>query len=687
MAAFGSFALLIALALAAYNLLAGALALRLIATGQPARISPERLADTARRAGIASFVAVTAAAFALIWSVFTNDFSITYIMEHSNRALPGPYKFSALWSGQEGSLLLWAWLLAAYGFVLRLTHKTDVKLYAYAGTILAAIQAFFLMILCFAAPPFALYQGAVPDDGNGLNPLLQYPEMVIHPPMLYLGYVGFSVPFCFALGALMMRYPGEKWIKVTRIWTMVTWLFLTCGIFLGMHWAYAVLGWGGYWGWDPVENASFMPWLTGTAFLHSVMMQEKKGMMKSWNVWLIFSTFLLTLLGTLLTRAGLVSSVHAFAQSSIGTWFVVFMGIVLAVCIFTYVLQRSHLKSEHHLESLVSRESSFLFNNLVLLTACFVILWGTLFPIISEYVVGNKVTVGAPFYNRVAVPIGIFLLFLTGVGPLLPWRATSFRSIRRNFVLPSIALWSTVIVCLAVGVRPWKDGALDQGNFYALVAFAVSAGVMTAILSEFFRGAGVISKQTGRNLITSTWLLTRRNTRRYGGYIIHIGVVIIVIGLSGSAFNRNIEGEMSLHDKMSIGPYTLENVGATQDTNANYNSEYAQLDVYKDGKKQFQMTPEKRVYLASEQPQTMVAIHSVPEWDLYVVYEGTNPDSGQPIIKAFLNPLVGWIWAGLVILVWGTAIALVPSLSPATAAVRVPARSAPTEPAFKGGLV
>ena len=687
MAAFGSFALLIALALAAYNLLAGALALRLIATGQPARISPERLADTARRAGIASFVAVTAAAFALIWSVFTNDFSITYIMEHSNRALPGPYKFSALWSGQEGSLLLWAWLLAAYGFVLRLTHKTDVKLYAYAGTILAAIQAFFLMILCFAAPPFALYQGAIPDDGNGLNPLLQYPEMVIHPPMLYLGYVGFSVPFCFALGALMMRYPGEKWIKVTRIWTMVTWLFLTCGIFLGMHWAYAVLGWGGYWGWDPVENASFMPWLTGTAFLHSVMMQEKKGMMKSWNVWLIFSTFLLTLLGTLLTRAGLVSSVHAFAQSSIGTWFVVFMGLVLAVCIFTYVLQRSHLKSEHHLESLVSRESSFLFNNLVLLTACFVILWGTLFPIISEYVVGNKVTVGAPFYNRVAVPIGIFLLFLTGVGPLLPWRATSFRSIRRNFVLPSIALWATVIVCFAVGVRPWKDGALDQGNFYALVAFAVSAGVMTAILSEFLRGAGVISRQTGRNLIAATWLLTRRNTRRYGGYIIHIGVVVIVIGLAGAAFNRNIESEMALHDKMSIGPYTLENVGATQDSNANYNSEYARLDVYKDGKKQFQMTPEKRVYLASEQPQTMVAIHSVPEWDLYVVYEGTNPDSGQPIIKAFLNPLVGWIWAGLVILVWGTAIALVPSLSPASAVVRVPARSAPTEPAFKGGIV
>ena len=686
MAAFGSFALIIALALAAYNLIAGALALRLIATGQPARISPERLADTARRAGIAGFVAITAAAFALVWSVFTNDFSITYIMEHSNRALPGAYKFSALWSGQEGSLLLWAWLLGTYGFVLRLTHKTDVKLYAYAGTIMAGIQVFFLAVLNFAAPPFALYAGAIPDDGNGLNPLLQYPEMVIHPPMLYLGYVGFSVPFAFALGALMMRYPGEKWIKTTRVWTMVTWLFLTAGIFLGMHWAYAVLGWGGYWGWDPVENASFMPWLTGTAFLHSVMMQEKKGMMKSWNVWLIFCTFLLTLLGTLLTRAGLVSSVHAFAQSSIGNWFVAFMVIVLAVCIFTYVLQRSHLKSDHHLESLVSRESSFLFNNLVLLTACFVILWGTLFPILSEYVVGNKVTVGAPFYNRVAVPIGLFLLLLTGVGPLLPWRATTFRSIRRNFVIPSIALWSTVIVCLAVGVRPWKDGSLDQGSFYAIVAFAVSIGVFTAILSEFLRGAGVISKQTGKNLFSSTLLLIRRNTRRYGGYIIHIGVVIVVIGLAGAAFNRSEEKELGLHDKLTVGPYTLENVGFTQDSNLNYDSEYAQLDVYKDGKKQFQMAPEKRVYLVSNQPQTMVAIHSTIEWDLYVVYEGANPDTQQPIIKAFLNPLVGWIWAGLAILVFGTFIALVPSINPHTAVLRASAPSrVPTEPALKGG--
>ena len=700
MAAFGSLALYIALALAAYNLLAGAIALRLIATGQPARISPERLADSARRAGIAGFVAVTAAAFALVWLVFTNNFSIEYIVEHSNRALPGAYKFAALWSGQEGSLLLWAWLLGTYGFVLRLTHKQDVKLYAYAGTILASVQVFFLLILNFAAPPFSLVRGAIPDDGNGLNPLLQYPEMVIHPPMLYLGYVGFTVPFAFALGALMMRYPGEKWIKITRVWTMVTWLFLTCGIFLGMHWAYAVLGWGGYWGWDPVENASFMPWLTGTAFLHSVMMQEKKGMMKRWNVWLIFTTFLLTLLGTLLTRAGLVSSVHAFAQSSIGTWFVWFMGIVLAVCIFTFVLQYRHLKSEHSIESLVSRESVFLFNNLVLLTACFVILWGTLFPILSEYVEGSKVTVGAPFYNRVAIPIGLFLILLTGVGPLLPWRSASMKAIRRNFVLPVIAVWGTIFVCLACGLRPWKDGQFDTGSFYALVDFALAVGVLTAILSEFLRGAAVIRKQTGRNLFASMYLLTRRNTRRYGGYIIHIGVVIIVIGLAGTAFNRNEEREMALHDKLTIGPYTLECVGATQDSNANYDSEFALLDVYKDGKRDtewthdgwrifqqpLQMAPEKRVYLASQQPQTMVAIHSVPGWDLYVVYEGVNPDTGQPIIKAFLNPLVSWIWVGVVLIIVGTAIALTPSLTPATASLRVPATSAvPAEPAYRSG--
>ncbi|HEY8670959.1 MAG TPA: cytochrome c biogenesis protein CcsA, partial [Terriglobales bacterium] len=319
MSLLGSFVLLLALALSSYSFLAGLAAL---VRKQP---GSERLSETARRAGIAVFGAVFLASLILVVSAFRNDFSIRYLLEHSNRDLPWPYKFATLWSGQEGSLLFWSLLLSGYGLVLRLRHKTDERLFAHASVVIAAVQVFFLLLLNFAARPFAMTQGAVPADGNGLNPLLQYPEMVIHPPMLYLGYVGFTVPFAFALGALVMKYPGDKWIHITRRWTMVTWGFLTCGVFLGAHWAYSVLGWGGYWGWDPVENASLMPWLTGTAFLHSVMMQEKRGMLKTWNMWLVFSTFWLAILGTFLTRSGIISSVHAFAQSAIGDWFAWFL--------------------------------------------------------------------------------------------------------------------------------------------------------------------------------------------------------------------------------------------------------------------------------------------------------------------------------------------------------------------------
>jgi cytochrome c-type biogenesis protein CcmF len=669
---FGSFALLLALGLTSYALVVGAFSLWSLASGRSAQLDSERMLETARRAGIASFVTLTAAAFVLVWAAFTNDFSVAYILHHTNRALPGPYKFAALWSGQEGSLLLWAWLLSAYGLVLRVRHKVDVRLSAYAGTILAGIQLFFVILINFAANPFSMVTGAVPADGNGLNPLLQYPEMVIHPPMLYLGYVGFSVPFAFALGALMMRYPGEKWIHITRRWTMVTWLFLTCGIFLGAHWAYSVLGWGGYWGWDPVENASLMPWLTGTAFLHSVMMQEKRGMMKTWNVWLIFSTFLLTVLGTLLTRAGLVQSVHAFAQSSIGDWFVGFMIVVFAVCLFTWIRQRDHLRVEHRLESLASRESSFLFNNLLLLTACFTILWGTLFPILSEWIEGAKVTVGAPFYNRVGLPIGLFLLFLTGIGPLLAWRSTSFKSVRRNFILPVGAAVATAMILMVAGVKPWQD----QATLYAWMSFSLGAMVVTAVSSEFLRGAAVIHRQTGRNLASAMLELTRRNTRRYGGYVVHFGVVLIFIGIAGGAFNQVNEQELGFHESMTIGPYKLVDQSYTQDDNKNYRSEFALLDVYQGNKKIAQMAPEQRFYYASQQTTTMVANNSNLQRDLYVIYAGKNPDTGQPIIKVFLNPLVNWIWIGVVVIILGTAIALYPSKRPSSLRSAAPLEAA-----------
>src|SRR6266567_4560845 len=433
MSALGSFVLLLALALSAYSFLAGLLALAVRPPGW------ERLSETARRAGIASFGTVLIAAVVLVTAAFRNDFSIAYIFHHSNRALPLPYKFATLWSGQEGSLLFWSLLLSGYGLILRLRHKTDERLFAHASVVIAAVQVFFLLLLNFAANPFGVMQGTLPSDGNGLNPLLQYAEMVIHPPMLYLGYVGFTVPFAFALGALAMKYPGEKWIHITRRWTMVTWGFLTCGVFLGAHWAYSVLGWGGYWGWDPVENASLLPWLTGTAFLHSVMMQEKRGMLKTWNMWLIFSTFMLAIFGTFLTRSGVVNSVHAFAQSSIGDWFVSFLAVILATCLYFYAKNRSHLRSEHKLESLVSRESSFLFNNLLLLLACFTVLWGTLFPVLSEWVQGHKVTVGPPFFNKVSIPVALLLLLLTAVGPLLAWRKTSLESLKRNFLWPALS--------------------------------------------------------------------------------------------------------------------------------------------------------------------------------------------------------------------------------------------------------
>src|ERR1700758_1508058 len=357
MAEIGSFALLLALGLAGYSFVVCAIALYVGGPGSA------RLGETARRAGIAAFGTILLAAVVLVTAAFTDDFSVAYIFHHSNRDLSGPYKFAVLWSGQEGSLLFWSLLLAAYGFVLRLRYKTDPRLFAYASVVVAGVQIFFLLLVNFAANPFGLLEGPLRADGTGLNPLLQYPEMVIHPPMLYLGYVGFTIPFAFALGALIMKYPGDKWIHITRRWTMVTWGFLTIGIFLGAHWAYAVLGWGGYWGWYPVENASLMPWLVGTAFLHSVMMQEKRGMLKVWNMWLVFFSFWLAIWGTFLTRSGIISSVHAFAQSSIGEWFGWFLIITLVVFVFFFFKNKSHLRSEHKLESLVSRESSFLFNN------------------------------------------------------------------------------------------------------------------------------------------------------------------------------------------------------------------------------------------------------------------------------------------------------------------------------------
>jgi len=649
---FGSFALLLAFVCAAYALVGGIFAIR---TRHPLLIK------STRQAGIATCGLIFLATFSLFYLFFSDNFSVAYVAGHSNRDLSSFYKVAALWSGQEGSLLFWSFLLSIYVFSVLIAYRNkNGELMPYVGVVLAGVQIFFLTLNNFIASPFKALgvpaaNGAMDlvtrGDGNGLNPLLQYPEMVIHPPNLYSGYTGFTIPFAFALAALLARYPGEKWIHLTRKWTMIAWCFQSAGILLGAHWAYAVLGWGGYWGWDPVENASLLPWLTGTAFLHSVMMQEKRGMMKVWNVWLVFCTFLLCILGTFLTRSGVVSSVHAFAQSNIGPWFVGFLIAIMLVCLGAYWKNRDYLASENQLDSVVSRESSFLFNNLILLVSCIAVVSGTLFPVFSEWITSNRISVGPPFFNKVMIPIGLLLLFLTGVGPLLAWGKTSTESLKRNFG------WPLAIGLLAGGVL----FVLGVRDFYALICFILCVFVALTILMEFYRGAKVIRSRGGASLVESAFELTMRNTRRYGGYIVHMGMVFIFIGLAGAAFNRDVQKEMQLGSVLQIGPYELHLQGLDTKAEKNYTADRLIVEVIKDGKPLMMLYPERRNFPANQENGTMVAIASSAKHDLYVVYAGQSPESQQPVIHAYLNPLVKWIWFGGMIVVFGTLVALLPN--------------------------
>jgi len=650
---FGSFSLLLAFVCACYAVVGGIFAIR---TRHPL------LVKSTRQAGIATCALIFLSMLSLEYLLFTDNFSMAYVVQHSNRDLSTFYKVAALWAGQEGSLLFWSTLLSVYviSVLLAYRHKNG-ELMPYVGVILAAVQLFFLTLNNFVENPFktlaAVNASGVLEpftrmDGNGLNPLLQYPEMVIHPPNLYSGYTGFTIPFAFALAALLARYPGEKWIHLTRKWTMVAWCFQSLGILLGAHWAYAVLGWGGYWGWDPVENASLLPWLTGTAFLHSVMMQEKRGMMKVWNVWLVFSTFLMCILGTFLTRSGVVSSVHAFANSHIGPWFVGFIIVTLTVCTAAYFKNRDYLKSENVLDSMVSRESSFLFNNLLFLVACIAVLSGTLFPVFSEWFTNNRISVGAPFFNKVMIPIGLAILFLTGVGPLLAWRKTSMDSLKRNFGWPLIVAAIATVVCFFLG---YKDGA-------SLLCFFLCGFVFWTIVMEFYRGAKVIAARTGMSMMMAAHELSMRNTRRYGGYVVHFGMVLVFIGLAGAAFNTEAQKAMNVGESLKLGPYTLVLQSADTKAEKNYTAQRMIVEVMKGNKEIMMLYPEKRQFQGAEQAAgTMVAIYSTLREDLYVVYAGMDPETNVPVIHAFLNPLVKWIWLGGVWVVMGTLLALMPN--------------------------
>jgi len=675
---FGSFTLLLAFVCAAYAFVGGIAA---IITRHPL------LVKSTRQAGMATCVLIFIATFSVEYLLFSDNFSQAYVVSHSNRDLSAFYKVAALWSGQEGSLLFWSFLLSVYVISVLIAYRNkNGELMPYVGVVLSGVQIFFLTLNNFVENPFktlatvnakGLLEPFARMDGNGLNPLLQYPEMVIHPPNLYSGYTGFTIPFAFALAALLARYPGEKWIHLTRKWTMVAWCFQSLGILLGAHWAYAVLGWGGYWGWDPVENASLLPWLTGTAFLHSVMMQEKRGMMKVWNVWLVFCTFLLCILGTFLTRSGVVSSVHAFANSHIGPWFVGFLIFTIVVCLGAYLKNRDYLKSENILDSMISRESSFLFNNLLFLIACIAVLSGTLFPVFSEWFTNNRISVGAPFFNKVMIPIGLAILFLTGVGPLLAWRKTSAESLKRNFGWP-------LLVGVLCGVGAFFMGYHDA---YSVLCLMLCGFVFGTIVEEFYRGGKVIAVRTGMSLMMGMHELAMRNTRRYGGYVVHFGMVLVFIGLAGSAFNTEAQKGMNIGDSMKLGKYTLVLQSGDTKAEKNYTAQRMIVEVLEGNKQIMMLYPEKRQFQGTEQAAgTMVAIYSTLREDLYVVYAGMDPDTNVPVIHAFLNPLVKWIWLGGVWVVMGTLLALMPNRRAALAVAAVPQTASPIAQALNPGV-
>jgi cytochrome c-type biogenesis protein CcmF len=445
--------------------------------------------------------------------------------------------------------------------------------------------------------------------------------------------------------------PGEAWIHTTRRWTLVTWLFQSCGIMLGAGWAYHVLGWGGYWAWDPVENASLLPWLSGTAFLHSVMMQEKKGMMKVWNIVLISATFLLCIFGTSITRGGLIDSVHAFARSEIGKYFVSFLALCIVAVVWLILDRLDFLKSESQLESVVSRESSFLFNNLILLASCFAVLWGTLFPKISEYFTNNKISLDFDWYNRLMVPIGLFLLFLTGVGPLFAWRRTSLESLRRNFQIPGIAGLALAVGLYAAGIR----------SYYSLVSFGLCLFVALTVLFEFYKGASAISGKSGQNLLAAAVELTHRNTRRYGGYLVHMGIVLMFIGFTGHAFNQSDVKELAPGDSLRLASYDLKMLSLTDGENDNYAWRRATIAVYKNGELIDTLEPEKHFFKASRESTSEVGLRTRLNEDLYLNFGGMSDDNKRAVIQAYVFPLVTWIWIGGLVLIGGTLICLVPS--------------------------
>ncbi len=612
--------------------------------GRPALI------ESAQHAALGAFALLTSALLVLVYAFLRFDFSLQYVARQTNLGTPFYYRITAVWGALEGSIVLWAWMLALYTLILVVRQRSAQRdLYPWALAVMLGILSFFVIVMTIPAPVFER-QVPIPADGRGLNPLLEDTGMITHPVALYLGFTGFTVPFAFAMAALFTGRLGDGWITTTRRWTIIAWYFLSLGLLIGGWWSYHVLGWGGYWAWDPVENAAFMPWLTGTAFLHSVMIQERRRMLKLWNISLVIMTFGLTLFGTFLTRSGVIASVHAFSQGSIGIFFLTFLGLVLVSAFGMLAWRWDRLRADGELDSVVSRESVFLLNNVMLIAASFTVFFGTVFPLLSEAIRGVKVSVGAPFFNQVNVPLFLSLIFLMGVGPLIAWRRASIENLKRNFLGP------VTIGVVAAGVLSF----FRVGSVVAILTLAITVFTATTIALDVVRATRA-RRRDGHSMLPALGTLLVRHNRRYGGFVVHLGILVVAVGVTGSqAWSVSHEATLKRGESFQLAGYTVRFDGLSAAEESNHYKVVGTFTVSNGRFGPLPMYPTKKFYPQEQSPIAGVDYRLGLKEDVYLVLGDFAKDGSQATVKAQVNRLVSWIWIGGLVLTLGAALAILP---------------------------
>lgn len=618
-----------------------------------AKTGREQVAKWARGAIVLQFALTAIASACLLYLLIHLDYRYTYVADYTSDGLALLYRIAAFWGGDAGSLLFWVLIVSLYLFVAsRTRHEDSERMLPVVAAIMSFVMMFFVLVLNFVAKPFVM-SAVAPVNGNGLNPLLQNPGMTVHPVNLYLGYVGFLVPFAYGMAALILKKTDAMWLTVTRKWTLISWLFLSCGILYGARWSYEELGWGGYWSWDPIENAALMPWIAATAFTHSSLIQERRGQLKKWNIILISLTYLLTLFGTALTRGGLLWSIHAFANGPVGTVFMSFVGLMTILTVALIVWRWPTLRAEAKFDGAISKETGFMLNNLLFVGALFAVFWGTIFPLVSEAVTGSQMLVSGPFYDSVVLPIGVALVLLMGIGPLLAWRRTHLRSLGRMLLWPTVG-------ALVVGVVTWT---LGYQNLLSLFSYMSAAFVVIATVAEFVRAAQARMRVTGEPVLRSTLSLVAKNRRRYGGYVVHLAVVVMVIGFATTgAYAKQVTLSMTRGQQQQVGNYLLTFHGLrTVDKPGQEELQGEMLvSTIHPARQVGVVLPSVDFYLTGDQPTTNMGLYSTPLADLYVVLDGSDFKTGQSLFEIHLNPLVDLIWFGGYLYVLGTFISLWP---------------------------